>query len=103
MEKRFAMIPRTSLSPPLAGPSVHDIRPAAPDPLWRAAQALEAGFLSELLRLSDPGTPDAGLGGGPGEAQFRSFLIEAQAERITAAGGIGLARKLYTAMGGPDR
>lgn len=103
MEKRFAMIPQTSLSPPPAGPSGHDIRPAAPDPLWRAAQALEAGFLSELLRLSDPDTSHAGFGGGPGEAQFRSFLIEAQAERMTAAGGIGLARKLYTAMGGQDR
>ncbi|EYD73145.1 rod-binding protein [Limimaricola hongkongensis] len=76
-------------------------RPATPppaDPLWRAAQALETGFLSELLRMSDPGAPAAGFGGGAGEAQFRSFLFEAQADRMVAAGGIGLAQRLYAAM-----
>lgn len=81
-------------------------RPEAPPadaPLWRAAQKLEAGFLSELLRHADPGPPGGGFGGGAGEAQFRSFLIDAQAERIVQAGGVGLARALYTAMAEPGR
>lgn len=71
---------------------------AKPDPLMTAAKQLEAGFLSELLRLSDPGTPEGGFGGGAGEAQFRSFLFEAQAEKMVAAGGIGLADQLYAEL-----
>ncbi|MGR3465274.1 rod-binding protein [Limimaricola sp.] len=86
-----AITPRPAPAPPPA------------DPLWRAAQALETGFLSELLRLSDPGAPGGGFGGGAGEAQFRSFLFEAQAERMVAAGGIGLAQRLYAAMAGDGR
>ena len=74
------------------------LNPAKPDPLMAAARQLEAGFLSELLRLSDPGTPQGGFGGGAGEAQFRSFLFEAQAERMVAAGGIGLADRLYVEL-----
>ena len=88
-----------STVPPQQAPSARPvIDPPRTDPLWRAAEELEAGFLSELLRLSDPGAPETGFGGGAGEAQFRSFLIEAQAERMVAAGGIGLAEKLYAAM-----
>ncbi|PHP28331.1 rod-binding protein [Limimaricola cinnabarinus] len=72
---------------------------AAPDdPAWQAAKALETGFLSELLRLSDPGAPETGFGGGAGEEQFRSFLFQAQAERMVEAGGIGLAERLYAGL-----
>lgn len=76
-------------------------RPADPQahaPLREAAQALEAGFLAEMLKaagLHDNGSP---FSGGAGEEQFASFLIEAQAETIVAAGGIGLAEAIFESL-----
>lgn len=65
------------------------------DPLRRAAEGLEASFLAEMLKLAGIGkTPDA-FGGGPGEDAFASFLIQAYADKIVEAGGIGLADRVY--------
>lgn len=87
----------TALRPP--GPAPASVTgPDRTDPLWQAAKSLETGFLSELLRLSDPGVPQSGFGGGAGEEQFRSFLFQAQAERMVEAGGIGLAERLYAGL-----
>lgn len=86
--------------PPTLSPAPQPTDSTRTDPLWKAAQSLEAGFLSELLRLSDPGPPESGFGGGAGEDQFRSFLFQAQAERMVAAGGIGLAERLYAGLSG---
>ncbi|SDE65543.1 rod-binding protein [Limimaricola pyoseonensis] len=85
------MTPLTAI-PPQAPPA------AAPDPLRAAAQRLETGFLAEMLKTAGLGAAPSGWGGGAGEEQFRSFLVEAQAERITAAGGIGLADALYRSL-----
>ncbi|WP_143413001.1 rod-binding protein [Haematobacter missouriensis] len=38
------------------------------------------------------------LGGGAGEAQFASFLREAQAKQLVCAGGVGLSESLFTAL-----
>ena len=75
----------------LAGP--------APNPaLKKAAQALEANFLAEMLKAAGVGkTPDS-FGGGAGEDQFASFLIQEQARAMAAKGGIGLGDALYNAM-----
>ncbi|MCP1167929.1 rod-binding protein [Limimaricola litoreus] len=92
-------ISQGTLAPRPSGPALAPAAaPDRTDPLWQAAQALETGFLSELLRLSDPGAPDTGFGGGAGEEQFRSFLFQAQAERMVEAGGIGLAERLYAGL-----
>ena len=64
-----------------------------------AAKQLEASFLTEMLKSAGLGKSREGLGGGgEGEDQFSSFLVRAQAEQITEAGGIGLAESLYHAM-----
>lgn len=85
------------------------IAPAAPSlpqapskdaQLFSAAQKLEAGFLAEMLRSGGLGKSPEGFGGGAGEDQFASFLLEAQATQMVRAGGIGLAQSLFEAMKG---
>lgn len=65
---------------------------------WRAAQALEASFLAEMLKPIGLGAPRESFGGGPGEEQFASYLRTAQADAVVQAGGIGLAESIYTAI-----
>ncbi|MCC1481301.1 rod-binding protein [Roseibaca sp. Y0-43] len=60
--------------------------------LTSAAQAFEAAFLSQMLSAAGAGKTEAF--GGIGEAQFASFLVDAQAERIAQRGGIGLAETI---------
>jgi len=71
---------------------------SASDPVWVAAQKLEAAFLSEMLKSAGLGAPRESFGGGAGEEQFSSFLRQAQAEEMAKAGGIGLAEALYRSM-----
>lgn len=83
--------------------SVQASRQVAPirqneDPLWIAAQALETNFLSEMLKSAGLDSGGGAFGGGVGEDQFSSFLVDAQAQQITNAGGIGLAESLYNAL-----
>ena len=76
----------------IAAPSARDAR------LMEAAQALEASFLSEMLKAAGVDAAPSVFGGGIGEEQFSSFLRDAQARDIVAAGGIGLAESLFSAM-----
>ncbi len=87
----------------LLGPGLDGSRPAPPSPpetsqLWRAAQALEAGFLAEMLKSTDLGAASSEFDGGSDQGHFRSFLLQAQADRIVQSGGIGLAENLFQAM-----
>lgn len=63
-----------------------------------AAQKLEATFLAEMLKAAGLGESRSAFGGGEGEDQFSSFLVQAQAEEMVAAGGIGLAEALFNAL-----
>ncbi|WP_422030089.1 rod-binding protein [Roseovarius sp.] len=64
----------------------------------KAAMALEASFLSEMLKAAGFGTQVSTFSGGAGEDQFASFHREAIAERMVRAGGIGLAEHFFNAM-----
>lgn len=66
--------------------------------LWNAAEALEASFLAEMLKSAGFGESRESFGGGPGEDQFSSFFVRAQAEEIVKAGGIGIAESLFEAL-----
>lgn len=66
--------------------------------LRRAAEAMEASFLAEMLKSAGVGAPRASFGGGIGEEQFASFLTEAHAAAIVERGGIGLAESLFNAL-----
>ena len=66
--------------------------------LRQAAEKLEAGFLAEMLKSAGVGKTRDTFGGGAGEDQFSSFMVEEQARMMVAAGGIGLAEQLFEAL-----
>jgi len=66
--------------------------------LMDAAQKLEASFLAEMLKSAGLGQSRESFGGGAGEDQFASFLLQAQAEKMVEAGGIGLAETLFESL-----
>ncbi len=66
--------------------------------LMEAAQKLEATFLAEMLQSAGLGQTSEAFGGGAGEEQFSSFLIQEQALHIVKSGGIGLAQSLFDAL-----
>ncbi|MEM0947071.1 MAG: rod-binding protein [Pseudomonadota bacterium] len=72
--------------------------PKPPDPVMKAARALEGAFLSEMLKSTGFGEARQAFGGGAGEDQFASMLRDTQANAIADAGGIGLAEAIYRAM-----
>ena len=83
-----------------------DLPPTAPvaldarrdQALRNAAKELEAGFLSEMLKSAGLGQVSDSFGGGIGEEQFTSFLVDEQASAIVEQGGIGLAEALYNSL-----
>ena len=66
--------------------------------LRAAAEKLEATFLAEMLKSAGLGESRTGFGGGAGEDQFSSFLVQEQAEEMVRSGGIGLAESIYQAL-----
>jgi len=66
--------------------------------LREAAVALEATFLSEMLKSAGFGENHTQFSGGVGEENFQSFLRDAQARNIAENGGIGLAQALFEAL-----
>ena len=66
--------------------------------LKMAAKKLEATFLAQMLKSAGMGQAQDSFGGGVGEEQFASFLLDAQAEKMVEAGGIGLAEQLFEAL-----
>ena len=68
------------------------------DSLRVATDALEAEFLTEMLKAAGLGKPSEGFGGGIGEEQFASFLRRAQATEIVRHGGIDLSESIFQSL-----
>jgi len=66
--------------------------------LFDAAKELETSFLSEMLKASGLGKPSGSFGGGIGEEQFASFLVDQHARALVDRGGIGLAESLFNSL-----
>ncbi len=66
--------------------------------LRSSATALEASFLSEMLRHTGIGTPRQVTGGGPGEEAFAGFLADAYGTALAARGGIGLSEQIFDVL-----
>ncbi|WP_299956290.1 rod-binding protein [uncultured Roseobacter sp.] len=66
--------------------------------LREVAQKLEASFLAEMLKSAGLGKTSDHFGGGAGEDQFGSFLLQEQAMQMVKAGGIGLSESLFHAL-----
>ncbi len=70
-----------------------------PDPkLMAVAKELEASFLAEMFRAAGVGEARKSFGGGTGEDQFSSFLVQEYATATVDAGGIGLAESIYHSL-----
>lgn len=63
-----------------------------------AAVELEAAFLAEMLKSAGLGTSRGSFGGGAGEDQFSSFLVQHQAKQLAMSGGVGLSEILLKSM-----
>lgn len=74
--------------------------PSQDEKMRDAADKLEATFLAEMLKSAGFGKTSETFGGGAGEDQFASFLVQAQAEQMVKAGGIGLAEQIFNALKG---
>ena len=66
--------------------------------LRRVAEEFEASFLAQMLTSAGLDRPPGDYGGGAGEDQFGSFLVQEQARAMVKAGGIGLAETIFEAM-----
>ena len=66
--------------------------------LSEVAQKLEASFLAEMLKSAGLGKTRDHFGGGTGEDQFSSFLVQEQAMQMVKTGGIGLTESLFQAL-----
>lgn len=65
----------------------------------KTAKDFEAAFIGQMLGQMFEGVEtSAPFGGGPGETAFKSFLTEAMAKQMSAAGGLGLADDLTRQM-----
>ena len=65
----------------------------------KTAREFEAAFIGQMLNQMFEGVETAApFGGGPGEQAFKSFLTEAVAKQMVAAGGLGLADTLQRDM-----
>ncbi|UWR24272.1 rod-binding protein [Sulfitobacter sp. S190] len=51
-----------------------------------------------MLDAAGLGKSRESFGGGAGEDQFGSFLVQEQARQITKSGGIGLAESIFAAL-----
>ena len=81
---------------PVAASAVE--KPVAAQKLKAASVELEAAFLAEMLKSAGLGEARQSLGGGAGEDQFASFLVQQQAQQMARSGGIGLSESLFNAM-----
>ncbi len=87
----------TGITPNLSVPPRHP-PPRNEAALREVTRALEASFLAEMLRSAGLGKTPESFGGGAGEDQFSSLLVQAQAEEMVKRGGIGLAETLFHAL-----
>ena len=85
--------------PPI-GPVAPGARPAPTRPpaeaaARKAAEAFEAAFLAEMLKISGLNAMPEGFGGGAGEEAFASLLTDEYARLLGERGGIGLAEQVF--------
>ena len=84
-----------SETPPLG--TANSARPRDPE-LWAAATALEATFLAEMMKAAKIGAPRGEFGGGIGEEQFSTLLVDEYARGIAGRAGTGLSEAIYRSL-----
>lgn len=95
----MAEISMTPLSRPAPATPAQGVKVVTQDEKLRSAAIdLEAQFLGEMLTHAGFGKSQESMGGGIGEEQFSSFLVQEQAKAMANQGGIGLAETLFEAL-----
>jgi len=65
----------------------------------KTAKDFESVFLSQMLQPMFEGlTADPEFGGGPGEDQWRSVMLDEYGKSIAAGGGVGIAKQVMKVM-----
>ncbi|MEY8880381.1 chemotaxis protein chel [Donghicola sp. XS_ASV15] len=64
----------------------------------KTAQKLETSFATEMLKAAGVGKQFSNMGGGIGEEQLSSFLVEMQANAMVEAGAFGLTEALLQSL-----
>lgn len=65
----------------------------------RTAEQFEVSFLSQMLKPMFEGlSTEAPFGGGDAEATWRGFLIDAMAQKMVKAGGVGVSGLVMSEM-----
>lgn len=91
--------PASLLAAQAASPAASSADLARRGRIEDTAREFESSFLSIMLQqMFDGVKTDGPFGGGQGEQMFRSFMTDAMAKRISAAGGIGLADNVAREM-----
>ncbi len=82
-----------------ANPILSQVEPdAGREKFKEVAVALEASFLTEMLKYAGHGESRNAFGGGKGEDAFASLLVREQATLMAESGGIGLAEQIIDSM-----
>ncbi len=79
-------------------PALHTTPHSVSTKLRSASVELEATFLAEMLKSAGLGEVRESFGGGAGEDQFSSFLVQHQARQLAESGGVGLSEILFKSM-----
>lgn len=86
------------ISSSLALPSAAQVKQSSPkSETTQAGIKFEQMFLAEMLKDAGLGKTSS-FGGGIGEDQFQSFLVNEQARIMAEAGGIGIASMISDAL-----
>lgn len=72
--------------------------PPTDQALRKVSQDLEAAFLTQMMKPMGADESRTSMGGGIGEEQFSSFLVEAEAKAVAKAGGVGLAESIFASL-----
>ncbi|WP_170791273.1 rod-binding protein [Ruegeria lacuscaerulensis] len=82
----------------ITAPAFPAMPASSADRIKAAAVKLEAAFLLEMLNSAGLGEARSSFGGGAGEDQFSSFLVQHQARQLAETGGVGLSEILFQSM-----
>lgn len=91
---------QTPERPLRVGPTNAPLGPVQDAALRQAAEAFESVFISEMLKHTGIADATGPFSAGFGEETFRHLLIREYSNEISAAGGFGLADKIYEELRG---
>lgn len=98
LAERYVMNPASAAPPAPLQTSPVPLTRTSTAAARQVAQDLEAAFLAVMLKpMGAAATPDS-FGGGMGEEQFSSFMVDEQARLLATRGGLGLSETIFRSI-----